>query len=213
MPSGGMLQLNRRSGVRKAPKQPARRAPKTQGPGGHPSSRPRRAPRQLARPRRALRNKRPWRAPKQPAPQGIQAAGPAGHKKQAVPEGTQGAKRHSGPDGIPKDSGPGRHPRNTRSWEQAACGPGKLSRPETAPIPKKNFPTPDFFLLGPRQSAPLTAAVPAANPFRWPPQRGEPWQAVSPRENLHALAKFGQFCFGRHRLPNETNRRLCQSPS
>ena len=67
---------------------------------------------------------RPRRAPKQPAPQGTQAAGPApqgtkkqaalegaqaaspaGHpggwprrapKKQAVPEGTQGAKRHSG---------------------------------------------------------------------------------------------------------------------
>ena len=157
----------------------------TSGPGGRPSSQPRRASRQLAP--QGTRNKRSLRAPKE--------------------------QRGTAALTVPKDSGPGRHPRTTWSWEQAACGPGKLSRLETAPIPKKNFPTPDFFLLGPRQSAPLTAAVPAANPFRWPPQRGTPWQAVSPRENLHALAKFGQFCFGRHRLPNETNRRLCQSPS
>ena len=140
-----MLQLNRRSGVRKAPKQPARRAPKTQGPGGHPSSRPRRAPRQLARPRRALRNKRPWRAPKQPAPQGIQAAGPPqGTQETSGPGGHPRSKEAQRPT-VPKDSGPGRHPRNKWSWEQAACGPGKLSRLETAPIPKQNFPTPDSF--------------------------------------------------------------------
>ena len=48
VPCGDMLQLNRRSGVWKAPKQPSRRAPKTQ----------------------------------------------------AAPEGTQGAKGHSGPDGT-----------------------------------------------------------------------------------------------------------------
>ena len=91
------------------------------------------------------RNKRPWRAPKQPAPQGIQAAGPAGHPRNKRSRRAPKEQRGTAAPTVPKDSGPGRHPRNKWSWEQAACGPGKLSRLETAPIPKKNFPTPDFF--------------------------------------------------------------------
>ena len=75
--------------------------------------------------------------------------------------------------------------------------PRKASKTRNGAEAKKYFPTPEkFFLLGPRQSAPLTAAAPAANPLHWPSQQSEPWQAVSPLENLHALAKFGQFVLG-----------------
>ena len=120
-------------------------------PAGHPRhKRPRRAPRHLAAGH--PRNKRPRRAPKE--------------------------QRGTAAPTVPKDSVCRRHPRNKWWWEQAASRPRKLSGLEKAPIQKKNFPTPEKFLfwLGPRQSAPLTAAAPAAGPLHWPPQQSEPWQ-------------------------------------
>ena len=160
-----MLQLNRGSGVRKAPKQPARRAPKTQGPGehpaagpaGHPGSWPGRAGHEETSGPGGRPSSQPRRASRRLAPQGTQeTSGPGGHPR------SKEAQRPT----VPKDSGPGRHPRNKWSWGQAACSPGKLSRLETAPIPKKNCPTPDlFFLLGPRQSADSCGACCKSTPL------------------------------------------------
>ena len=92
----------------------------TSGPGGHPSSRPRRAPRQLAAGH--PRNKRPRRAPKE--------------------------QRGTAAPTVPKDSVCRRHSRNKWWWEQAASRPRKLSGLEKAPIQKKNFPTPEKFFFG-----------------------------------------------------------------
>ena len=137
---------------------------------------------------------------------GTQAAGPAGHPRN---ERVRKAPKQPAPQGTQDTSGPGGHPSNKEAQrprryletasleapkEQVVVGasslrPRKASKTRNGAEAKKKFSNPQkvFFLLGPQQSAPLTA-----NPLHWPSQQSEPWQAVSPLE---------------------TNRRLRQSPS
>ena len=139
---------------------------------------------------------------------GTQAAGPAGHPRH---ERVRKAPKQPAPQGTQDTSGPGGHPSNKEAQrprryletaaleapkEQVVVGasslrPRKASKTRNGTEAQKKLSNPrKVFLLGPQQSA-LTA-----NPLHWPSQQSEPWQAVSPLENLHALAKFGQFVLG-----------------